>query len=96
MGGHEPPSFHPTMREETTHAPGMPDGLLGADCPAGPLSTLSLTGLPTSRVLASRGQPIAPTPPPSLVDRQTGAAWGLQSLRSASEGEAGEARRGEE
>ena len=50
----------------------------GADCHAGPLSPwhARLPPASRSRVLACRGQPIAPTPPLPLVDGQTGAEWG--------------------
>ena len=47
---------------------------------------------PCVRPLAASPSLQAPTPPPPLFDKQTGAAWGPQRLRSASEGEAGEAR----
>ena len=57
-----------------------------------------LTHSPTDRHAwfarpAPRGQPIAPTSPPPLVDKQTVADWGPQRLRSSSEGEAGEQAR---
>ena len=99
-GGTSPP-LSPLLRPchgggTTHHAPGMPDGLPRAHCPADPLSTLCpwrarpIVGPPLLVVASPSIQP----PLPPLADRETGAEWGSQRPRSASEGEgvAGEAR----
>ena len=92
MGGHEPFPLSPLLPCPwgRNHPPSWHACWLARSrLPCWP--TLSLAGLPASRALACRGQPIAhrSNPPSPPVDRQTGAGadWRPQRLRSAREEE---------